>query len=68
MCMIVISMFLGFVILSLQSLNESQVPDALLERLVSGQREFPPVCSILGGILGQVLYLFNYSLLFLLLC
>ncbi|XP_031403017.1 SUMO-activating enzyme subunit 1A-like isoform X2 [Punica granatum] len=36
-----------------QSLRESQVPDALLERLVSGRGEFPPVCAILGGILGQ---------------
>ncbi|XP_015882170.3 SUMO-activating enzyme subunit 1B-1 isoform X1 [Ziziphus jujuba] len=35
------------------SLNESHIPDALLERLVSSTREFPPVCAILGGILGQ---------------
>lgn len=51
------------VVLSFQSINESQVPDALLERLVSGQGEFPPVCAILGGMLGQVQYLYNYSLL-----
>ncbi|XP_031374541.1 SUMO-activating enzyme subunit 1A isoform X3 [Punica granatum] len=36
-----------------QSLKESQIPDALLERLVSSQIEFPPVCAILGGVLGQ---------------
>ncbi|KAK4800466.1 hypothetical protein SAY86_020953 [Trapa natans] len=36
-----------------QSIDEYQVPDDLLERLVSGQGEFPPVCAILGGILGQ---------------
>ncbi|XP_022770608.1 SUMO-activating enzyme subunit 1B-1-like isoform X2 [Durio zibethinus] len=35
------------------SLSESQVPDALLERLLIGTREFPPVCAIIGGILGQ---------------
>ncbi|XP_040990708.1 SUMO-activating enzyme subunit 1B-1-like [Juglans microcarpa x Juglans regia] len=35
------------------SLNESHVPDKLLERLVMGTREFPPVCAIIGGILGQ---------------
>jgi hypothetical protein len=39
-----------------QSLNESHIPDALLERLVTGTREFPPVCAVIGGILGQVLY------------
>ncbi|KAG2676248.1 hypothetical protein I3760_12G044000 [Carya illinoinensis] len=35
------------------SLNESHVPDKLLERLVMCTREFPPVCAIIGGILGQ---------------
>ncbi|KAL6890155.1 hypothetical protein ACP4OV_008918 [Aristida adscensionis] len=36
------------------SLNESQVPTALLERLLAaGKKEHPPVCAILGGILGQ---------------
>ncbi|KAK9278542.1 hypothetical protein L1049_028586 [Liquidambar formosana] len=35
------------------SLNESQIPDALLERLVTATREFPPVCAVIGGILGQ---------------
>ncbi|GFZ03907.1 SUMO-activating enzyme 1A [Actinidia rufa] len=36
-----------------KSLNESSIPDLLLERLVTGTREFPPVCAIVGGILGQ---------------
>nr|CAB3458754.1 unnamed protein product [Digitaria exilis] len=37
-----------------QSLNESQVPTALMERLLAaGKKEHPPVCAILGGILGQ---------------
>ncbi|KAG8379447.1 hypothetical protein BUALT_Bualt07G0089500 [Buddleja alternifolia] len=35
------------------SVDESQIPDALLERLLEGTREFPPVCAIVGGILGQ---------------
>lgn len=35
------------------SLDESQIPDSLLERLLEGRREFPPVCAIVGGILGQ---------------
>lgn len=35
------------------SVNESLIPDALLERLVTGTGEFPPVCAIIGGILGQ---------------
>ena len=39
----------------LQSLSESQIPTALLERLVAaGKKQHPPVCAILGGILGQV--------------
>jgi ubiquitin-like 1-activating enzyme E1 A len=39
----------------LQSFNESQIPTALIERLLSsGKKEHPPVCAILGGILGQV--------------
>ncbi|GAB2221369.1 hypothetical protein Droror1_Dr00012544 [Drosera rotundifolia] len=37
----------------MQSVNESVVSDSLLERLVAGSLEFPPVCAILGGILGQ---------------
>lgn len=41
----------------LQSLNESHIPNVLLERLVTDTREFPPVCPIIGGILGQVRYL-----------
>ncbi|RWR80003.1 SUMO-activating enzyme subunit 1B-1-like protein [Cinnamomum micranthum f. kanehirae] len=36
-----------------QSFNESQIPVGLLERLLAGTREYPPVCAILGGILGQ---------------
>lgn len=36
-----------------ESFNESQIPDYLLERLVVGTREFPPVCAVIGGILGQ---------------
>ncbi|KAJ8772301.1 hypothetical protein K2173_027478 [Erythroxylum novogranatense] len=36
-----------------QSVSESHVPDAVLERLLTGAREFPPVCAIIGGILGQ---------------
>lgn len=35
------------------SLNEAHIPETLLERLVSGIQEFPPVCAIVGGILGQ---------------
>ncbi|KAL3519027.1 hypothetical protein ACH5RR_021616 [Cinchona calisaya] len=35
------------------SLSEHQAPDALIERLLSGTREFPPVCAVVGGILGQ---------------
>ncbi|XP_022865021.1 SUMO-activating enzyme subunit 1B-1-like, partial [Olea europaea var. sylvestris] len=35
------------------SLSESMIPDALLERLLSSTTEFPPVCAIIGGILGQ---------------
>lgn len=41
-------------ILYCQSLSESHIPDSLLKRLVTSTREFPPVCAILGGILGQV--------------
>ncbi|KAI4387992.1 hypothetical protein MLD38_000371 [Melastoma candidum] len=36
-----------------ESLNESHVPNSLLERLLAGTREFPPVCAIVGGFLGQ---------------
>ncbi|XVF08675.1 hypothetical protein REPUB_Repub07fG0023500 [Reevesia pubescens] len=35
------------------SLNESQILDALLERLLIGTKEYPSVCAIIGGILGQ---------------
>lgn len=37
-----------------QGLPESRIPGILLERIVdAGTREFPPVCAIIGGILGQ---------------
>ncbi|KNA22993.1 hypothetical protein SOVF_028830 [Spinacia oleracea] len=36
-----------------QCISESQIPDSLLERLLLGKLEFPPVCAIIGGILGQ---------------
>ncbi|KAK8943785.1 SUMO-activating enzyme subunit 1B-1 [Platanthera guangdongensis] len=37
-----------------QGLSESHLPDALLNRLVAaGAGEYPPVCAILGGFLGQ---------------
>uniref|UniRef100_A0A2P2LTI4 Ubiquitin-like 1-activating enzyme E1A n=1 Tax=Rhizophora mucronata TaxID=61149 RepID=A0A2P2LTI4_RHIMU len=42
-----------------QSLSESHIPNVLLERLVMGRREFPPVCAIIGGILGQVSFLWT---------
>ncbi|KAM3212517.1 hypothetical protein ACQJBY_065523 [Aegilops geniculata] len=36
------------------SLDESRIPTSLLERLLAaGKKEHPPVCAILGGILGQ---------------
>ncbi|OEL22866.1 Xylulose kinase [Dichanthelium oligosanthes] len=36
------------------SLHESKIPSALVERLLAaGKKEHPPVCAILGGILGQ---------------
>lgn len=44
--------------LTQQSLNDSQIPDSLLERLLNGRTEFPPVCAIIGGILGQVIHTF----------
>jgi hypothetical protein len=39
---------------TLQSVNDSHVPDTLLERLVADTTEFPPVSAVIGGILGQV--------------
>ncbi|KAI9181201.1 hypothetical protein LWI28_012424 [Acer negundo] len=33
--------------------NSLNVPDTLLERLITSAKEFPPVCAIIGGILGQ---------------
>ncbi|XP_039001386.1 SUMO-activating enzyme subunit 1B-1-like isoform X2 [Hibiscus syriacus] len=36
-----------------KELCETNVPDALLERLLIGTSEFPPVCAVIGGILGQ---------------
>lgn len=56
------------IVTTMQSLKESHIPDALLERLVTDPREFPPVCPIIGGILGQVrcpsifLYMYKCSL------
>lgn len=47
----------------MQSLDESQIPDSLLERLLEGRTEFPPVCAIIGGILGQVIYAATVCLL-----
>ncbi|CAN6168989.1 unnamed protein product [Urochloa humidicola] len=36
------------------SMKESHIPTALMERLLAaGKKEHPPVCAILGGILGQ---------------
>ncbi|CAM8933770.1 unnamed protein product [Rhodiola kirilowii] len=35
------------------NVDESYVPESLLARLITGAREFPPVCAIIGGILGQ---------------
>ncbi|VAI77313.1 unnamed protein product [Triticum turgidum subsp. durum] len=36
------------------SVDESKIPTSLLERLLAaGKKEHPPVCAILGGILGQ---------------
>ncbi|KAI3455058.1 hypothetical protein Pfo_011721 [Paulownia fortunei] len=37
------------------SLDESQIPDSLLERLLEGRREFPPVCAIIGESLDRKL-------------
>ncbi|MCE3051256.1 SUMO-activating enzyme subunit 1A [Datura stramonium] len=31
----------------------SAIPDSLLRRLIASRSEFPPVCAIVGGILGQ---------------
>ncbi|KAG6529341.1 hypothetical protein ZIOFF_011538 [Zingiber officinale] len=37
-----------------QSLNESHVPEKLFERILhAGSKLHPPICAILGGILGQ---------------
>ncbi|GKV13665.1 hypothetical protein SLEP1_g24651 [Rubroshorea leprosula] len=36
------------------SLKESHVPNALVERLVKYKWKFPPVCDIIGGFLGPV--------------
>ncbi|CAA3011270.1 Hypothetical predicted protein, partial [Olea europaea subsp. europaea] len=39
----------------INSLNESEIPDSLLQRLLEdGTTECSPVCVIIGGILGQV--------------
>uniref|UniRef100_A0A0D6R3D0 Ubiquitin-like 1-activating enzyme E1A n=1 Tax=Araucaria cunninghamii TaxID=56994 RepID=A0A0D6R3D0_ARACU len=37
-----------------QGFAQSRIPDVLLQRIVdAGKRELPPVCAIIGGILGQ---------------
>ncbi|KAF9618160.1 hypothetical protein IFM89_000563 [Coptis chinensis] len=36
-----------------ESFNEYHIPDSLLQRLLMGTMEHPPVCAIIGGILGQ---------------
>ncbi|XP_047269908.1 SUMO-activating enzyme subunit 1B-1 isoform X2 [Capsicum annuum] len=36
-----------------ECMNESQIPDLLLQRLLAARVEFPPVCAIIGGVLGQ---------------
>ncbi|KAG5602497.1 hypothetical protein H5410_033867 [Solanum commersonii] len=36
-----------------QCINESQIPVPLLQRLLAARVEFPPVCAIIGGVLGQ---------------
>eukprot|EP00252_Welwitschia_mirabilis_P008825 TRINITY_DN2102_c0_g3_i1.p1 TRINITY_DN2102_c0_g3~~TRINITY_DN2102_c0_g3_i1.p1 ORF type:complete len:329 (-),score=85.45 TRINITY_DN2102_c0_g3_i1:117-1070(-) len=37
-----------------QKIDESQIPDNLLRRIIeAGKTELPPVCAIIGGILGQ---------------
>lgn len=51
--------YIWFLCLCWQSLNETHVPDTLLERLVTNTTEFPPVCAVIGGILGQVLTSFH---------
>lgn len=53
------ALFFGMLLISstffLQSLDESYVPRILLERIVAaGRKVYPPVCAIIGGILGQV--------------
>ncbi|KAL1201214.1 SUMO-activating enzyme subunit 1A [Cardamine amara subsp. amara] len=35
------------------SVSESHIPNSLLERLITGNIEFPPACAIVGGILAQ---------------
>ncbi|NP_001234811.2 SUMO-activating enzyme subunit [Solanum lycopersicum] len=36
-----------------QCINESQIPVPLLQRLLAARVEFPSVCAIIGGVLGQ---------------
>jgi hypothetical protein len=43
------------ILFEVQKVPESFVPDNLLQKLASvGGTELPPVCAIIGGILGQV--------------
>lgn len=49
--------FLSYVCCKLQSVEESLIPLGLLERLLVFTEEHPPVCAIIGGILGQVILL-----------
>lgn len=47
--------WLEMVVHALQGVPTSFIPESLLERLVrTGSQELPPVCAIVGGILGQV--------------
>lgn len=62
-CIHVVHLPSGDIPFILQSLNATHIPDTLLERLIMGAREFPPVCAVIGGILGQVKFHPIHSLL-----
>lgn len=39
-------------------MSETLVPETLFQRLLrAGSTELPPVCAIMGGIVGQVYYI-----------